>query len=507
MNHNHRQSQLASVSLLALTMGLTPLTCWSFNSGSTGSDGPFAPIVDTTLDLPIDGVLNFTTVTIPTGITVTFNKNVANTPVTLLASGDVTIDGTIDVSGGNSTAVGAAGDGNPGDDGLYGIGGPGGFNGGRGGMPTNIIGAAGLGPGAGNQSRGVNTAGTAAGTGCGGSGAGYLSVGQSSQSVAIDGKSNADSNSVCDSDNDQALGGKAYGAETLLPLVGGSGGGGAGAGRAFAGSGGGGGGGAILIASSGTVTINGKIKANGGTSGSAAGSLAGGTGGGGSGGAVRIIATTIAGDGDITALGGSAGTYALNDGSSQGGSGSDGRIRLEADLYKRTMPTLPAFSFATPQDMFVAGLPSLRISSVAGVIAPVSPTGNADIILPQSTPNPVIIELATTGVPIGNTVELTVTPASGPSVSVTSAAITGSKDAGLTSVSVNLPDGPSVLSAAVSFSVSVAMDKQSDLSRFTQGDPVKRIHLNANTSTGSLTTLVTETGREYSWPANPLTID
>lgn len=501
MSYNHRQSQSLLVVLVALIVGvgLTPLA-WSFDSGSTGSDGAFAPLSDTTLDLPPDGVLNFTTVTIPVGITITFNKNGANTPVTLLASGNVIIDGAIDVSGFNSTAVGAADDGNTGDDGLHGIGGPGGLNGGRGGMPGNIIGAAGLGPGAGNQARGANTIGSNAGTGCGGGGAGYLNVGGSSQVISND----VDRDSFCDSDNDQALGGKVYGIETLSPLIGGSGGGGGSAGNAFAGSGGGGGGGAILIASSDTVTINGEINANGGNSGSAAGSLAGGTGGGGAGGAIRIIATTISGNGSIAALGGGAGTHMPNDGRSQGGAGSDGRIRLEAETYKRTAPTLPNFSFAAPQDVFVPGLPSLRISSVAGITAPLFPTGDADIILPQSTPNPVVIEFATKEVPLGNTVELILTPVSGPRVSVVSTAITGAQSTGVASVSVDLPDGPSVLSAEVSFTVPVAMEKQSDLSRFTQGEPVKHIRLSANPSKGSFTTLVTVTGKEYTWPSSAL---
>ena len=500
MNDKHRQYSVLSVTLATLIMGLMPTVAWSFDSGSTGEDGDFSPSVDTTLDLPPDGVFNFTTVTIPAGITVTFNNNTVNTPVTLLASGDVTIDGAIDVSGGNSTPVGAAGDGNPGDDGVYGIGGPGGFDGGRGGTPGNMIGATGLGPGAGNPSRGVNTIGDTAGTGCGGGGAGYIATGKASETTTDTNK--------CDSDNEQASGGKIYGTETLLPLIGGSGGGGGSAGSAFAGSGGGGGGGAILIASSGTVTINGKINANGGNSGDAAGSLTGGTGGGGSGGAIRIIATTLAGNGAITAIGGSAGSYTPNDSNSQGGAGSDGRIRLEAETYQRTASTSPAFTFEKqPQDIFVTDLPSLRISSVAGISAPALPTGNADIILPESTPNPVVIEFATTGVPIGNTIQLTVTPSSGPAVSATSAAITGTKSDGVTSVSVDLPDGPSILLAEVSFAAPVAMDKQSDLSRFTQGEPVKRIRLNTNSSTGPLTTLITASGKEYIWSGSVLMIN
>ena len=70
----------------------------SFSSGSTGADGAFSPTVDTTLTLPPNGVFNFTTVMIPAGVTVRFTRNVPNTPVTLLASGNVGIAGTIDLS-------------------------------------------------------------------------------------------------------------------------------------------------------------------------------------------------------------------------------------------------------------------------------------------------------------------------------------------------------------------------------------------------------------------------
>jgi len=53
------------------------------------------------VQLPESGVFNFTTVNIPAGVTITFRRNSRNTPVTILASGNVTIAGTIDVSGGS----------------------------------------------------------------------------------------------------------------------------------------------------------------------------------------------------------------------------------------------------------------------------------------------------------------------------------------------------------------------------------------------------------------------
>src|SRR2546428_7259814 len=117
-------------------------------SGSTGADGAVSPSTNLTLTLPATGVFNFTTVNIPGGVILRFTRNAANTPVTILAQGDVIIAGTMDVSGSaggagslTGTLLGPNG----------GAGGPGGFDGGTGAnrvIPTT--GGAGLGPGGGS---------------------------------------------------------------------------------------------------------------------------------------------------------------------------------------------------------------------------------------------------------------------------------------------------------------------------------------------------------------------
>src|SRR5206468_1721063 len=98
------KANLVTLSIAALTAATVleagSAVAQSFNSGSTGADGAFNPTTDSTLTLPPAGVLNFTTINIPSGVTVKFIPNVANTPVTPLPSGNVTIAGTIDVSGG-----------------------------------------------------------------------------------------------------------------------------------------------------------------------------------------------------------------------------------------------------------------------------------------------------------------------------------------------------------------------------------------------------------------------
>lgn len=478
----------------ALSLAGLTLPAFAYDSGSTGVDGAFSPTVNTELQIPESGVFNFTTVNIPTGVTVTFKKNTTNTPVVILASGSVTVAGAINLNATNSTHVGASGDGNLGDDGLPGIGGPGGYDGGRGGAANKGDGGAGLGPGGGEggkyyfYSNNYNYY-------LGGGGGGYSVAGANQPNYSSGGGWAV------------GAGGKAYGSSQLLPLLGGSGGGGGAGALSFTGSGGGGGGGAILIASSGTVNVTGSITAYGGKSGSSSGSGCGARGGYGSGGAVRIVATAISGNGAIaaTALNNTSPYYYENPSCTasyeqpqRGGEGATGRIRLEAETFSRTAVSDPAHSFGSPSSAFVAGLPTLRITSVAGVAAPVSPTGNADITLPTTTPNPVTVAFATTGVPVGNTVTLRVTPAYGTAITVVSPAVTGTSTAGTASVSVTLPTGPSVLSASTTYTIVTAMGEA--LSIYAQGETVEKVRLSATMNGPTLVTLITASGKEYGAP-------
>lgn len=447
-----------------------------FDSGSSGEDGAFTPTVDTELELPEDGIFHFTNVVIPDGVTVRFD---GVGPVTMLASGDVEVAGTIDLSGSWSPPVGAAGDGNVGDDGLPGLAGPGGFDGGRGGEPaenrSDRPGGAGIGPGGGGGGVFSNSRKR---SGAGGS---YASTGSSSIGVTP---------------------GETYGSEVLLPLIGGSGGGGGVGGPAFHGSGGGGGGGAILIAASGTANITGAILAVGGSSGDVAGSGIGAAGGGGSGGAIRIVANRISGNGTLQATGGIPGS-SVDSGTTnptRSGNGGNGRIRLEAHVFERTSATAPDFSFGEPSVVFVPGLPGLRIDSVAGISAPALPTGRADIVLPEDTADTVPVVVTTRGVPVGNTVRLTVTPASGEPVTVVTPALTGSTEAASAEVSIMLPDGPSTLLAETTYTI--VQEDEDAYGALTGGEPVARVRLRSGTDQATQLTLITVSGREVPVPGH-----
>ncbi|MBN9693482.1 MAG: hypothetical protein J0M24_24820 [Verrucomicrobia bacterium] len=232
-------SWIAVVALLGV--GGWGASAQAFDSGSNGSYGAITVPnnTTTTLELPPDGILHCTTVTLGNNSTLQFTPNALNTPVFILAQGDVAVgfNSSITVSG--ASASGAIG----------GKGGPGGFDGGMGGFgpsaPANR-GGDGYGPG-----RGIN----------------------------VEGKRFAAHANVEDSNTN------VYGNALVMPLIGGSGGAGS---NGNPGQGGGGGGGALLIASSTSIVLNGSIFASPGVGV-----------GYGSGGSVRLIAPTGGGSGGI----------------------------------------------------------------------------------------------------------------------------------------------------------------------------------------------------------------
>lgn len=368
-----------------------------------------------TLPLPADGILVFDSMNIKPrpsdqgALTVDFQRNAANSPVTLLVRGNVTINDdtntVISISGASGQQVGGS------DFNRGGLGGPGGFRGGDGAyqlVNLSSIGGAGFGPlgGGGGTGSPITTAG----------------------------------------------GGQFLGALGLLPLVGGSGGGGGGSGNATLGSNGGsggGGGGAILIAANGTVTMNGQITARGGEPAGPNGNSNSTWGGGGSGGAVRIVANAITGTGSISAIGGSG----------QGGSQpppGPGMIRLEA--FQTTLSANNTNPVATralaPGPIVNPFTPQVSITAVAGQPippAPQGPFGGVDVTLPGG--NITNIDLATTSVPTGTAVQVSAKPRFGALPTIATIPLINCDGSGacLASVAMNLAAGNYVIEARATF--------------------------------------------------------
>ena len=301
-----------------------------------------------------------------------------NAAVTWLATGNVTIAGTLDLSGAagpslntNSAAQFAANLGLPEP-------GPGGYTGGLG-ARGSVGPQSGAGPGGGPP-------GVVNGTWpCYGGSASYINPGYQQYSQAI---------------------GPTYGSYLLVPLYGGSGGGGGWGGTAAAVGGiGGAGGGALRIASNTQITVTGTINASGGTWGSVTGSTAGCTGGPGAGGAIHLVAPAIAGNGSLN-------------------------VNSGADVYYNNIATTGIVRFSMNTNTFTGtvtggavvgalylppansslGAPSLVISSINGVPVPAQASGQ--VLSPDVTINAtsaVTVSVAARNIPVGTIVSLRIT--------------------------------------------------------------------------------------------------
>lgn len=445
--------------LLMLVFAATPVRA-QFSSGSTGADGAFNPTSDVTVTLPPSGVLNYTTVNIPAGVRVRFTRNALNTPITILAQGNVTISGDIVISGDDRNGR------------LGGLGGPGGFRGGNGGTFIDAPhGTPGDGPGGGFG--GSST--TATGLG-GGGGGGFLTNG------SVGGSSNGGTG---------GQGGPRYGTKTLLPLIGGSGGGGSGvnSGSQNIGFGAGGGGGALLIASSTSITFGTgtslrptAIYADGGNAQNFT------MGGSGSGGAIRLVANTISGSPQLCVRPG---------GAWDGGVGASGIIRAEAFNLSglAAQCSTSSITFGQPNPVTLANTPTLRIASVGGVAAPANPLGSSnappDVIVPTSVPNPVQVVINATNLPSGTTIQVKLTPETGDPTTV-AGTLTGSTSSSTTTVNVTLPSGGiSVLRATVTLDVLVALGRPT----FIDGEKVSTVEVASTFGGASEVVYVTSSGR------------
>jgi hypothetical protein len=213
----------AALSSTFLILSLEGALAQTFSSGSTGADGalnitaPGITVFDPAkYSARTNNIYNFTTITIAIGSTLKISGGLLGGPVYFLATGDVNLNGPIDVSGEAGTTARDLGEREPS------IPGPGGYPGGLGGTAQSAA-TAGGGPGGGAPA-------TLPGTG--------------------------------------GLSGVYTGTRYLVPLVGGSGGGGAlkTACDAPGAASGGAGGGAILVASSTSITVQdtGGVKAAGG---------------------------------------------------------------------------------------------------------------------------------------------------------------------------------------------------------------------------------------------------
>jgi len=381
------------VILLCAALLVPSIASAQFATGSTGADGAFNPPAGTdTIKLSLAGtgpgtgtydaahwaiVFNYTTINIPANTTIVFTNHPSNAPVIWLATGNVTIDGTVNLTGSPSVTY---------TNGLFAQPGPGGFEGGRATLDPNASPPSnGFGPG------GAPFSATYPG------GGGYGTAGTT-------GSPNP--------------GGGTYGDDRILPLIGGSGGGGFPSQFYY---GGGAGGGAILIASPTSITISGAVSANGGQ---------GYTGyGHGSGGAIRLRAPSISGNGLLRAYSGAG----------AGDGNGLGRLRVEAtSLSLVDVGIPPIVATTTPNPIFPASnAPTLRAVSIGGTPIPTDPAAGIQTIDASiANAGAVTLQIEATNIAPGTTVQVMAQPDGGPTQFLTTPGLSGSLALSTTSVSI-----------------------------------------------------------------------
>lgn len=464
----------------------TPTSHAQVNSGSDGHDGALSPTSSLAIDMADhpDGIYQYTSVNIPSGVTVSFIPNAGNKSVVWLVQGDCVIAGTVSASGAGAGAnvSGAKG-------------GPGGYGGGNGALNSTSLPGEGHGPGGG-------TVGTDP-TYLGGNG-----------SFATLGDCTAAPQPL------QFPPGPVYGNVFSVPLVGGSGGSGHD-------NGGGGGGGAMLIASSSTITISGTVTAQGGGGSYTLfypgyGGYTYGNAGAGSGGAIRLIANTVTGSGSIDAGGGSAlyetySNYPFGAGYRYNSAGK-GRIRIDTFADSFNGPTTGLVTRGFQPIILPVGTQNvqLAVQSIGGVAVVANPSGvlvNPDVIVPGQQSNPVPIVVKCTNVSLNSEITVVVQPANGAAVQAVGLNNVGTAAASTAIISVNLPRGGGIIYAKCVSGVAGSTSSSSNSTKAktlsyaetgltATGERFKAVEVTAPAGGKQQTTYVTPLGKRYPVPSN-----
>lgn len=413
---NARTVRFAVLALFTAVLAPVPSRA-DINVGSNGLDGEFNPSANVEIDLrlactapwdasprpasppnspsciPGNGVydaekwavvFHYTSVNIPSGVTVTFRNHLANPPVIWLVSGSVTITGAVYLDGVGSAPIG-----------VPAKGGPGGFEGGVQHSGSSAPHSAGRGPGGGSAPPGDFGAG-----GYGTLGAGNITT--------------------------------TYGNPQVLPLIGGSGG----AGYTY-GSGGGGGG--ILVASNTTIHIGGLLSTHGGAA-CAAGS--------GSGGAIRLLANRVEGSGTLDARGGGVqggcGGAAGGDGRIRVEASSPEQIQLVQSGYPPYTSGSPGPVFPGPT---VPTVRVLDIATIPVPADPRASYPSPDTTITSAGPAAVRLEATSVPVDGSWIVAVRVVPVVGPDFTVNATLQSGTLAQSAWTAQITFPGGASAVQA------------------------------------------------------------
>ena len=350
-------------------LALDGQTTYLRNQSGWSTPPLLGPIATFDMSNRANGIYNYSTITVPSGVQVNFIPNNANTPVHWLAQEDVLIEGILNLNGEDGRFSSELND-QP-------FGGPGGGRGGRGGVrfdiSGNYAGSPGEGPGGGPAGLTAKQ--------CGG----YASFAHKQvESCSSRGWATRLNTS-----------GEPYGNSLLRPLQGGSGGGGSASSENLNGASGGGGGGAILIATDKIITLTGGVFANGGDREQYGQEVW--FSGRGSGGAIRLVASRIEGDGVLEAK-------------------RMGRIRTEAFYLSQAISRDTSGGIKNGTSLPLAEgriieqpAEPIQILTVDGVPVASPPAGDlnsVDVVFESESE--IIVELLAPGIPSENTITLTI---------------------------------------------------------------------------------------------------
>jgi hypothetical protein len=184
-----------------------------------------------------------------------------------------------------------------------------------------------------------------------------------------------------------------------------------------------------------------------------------------------------------------------------------GRVRLEAHTFDGAVGGNPDYSYGAPGSVFQASAPTLRIASIAGVSAPVQPTGSyqtPDVTLPTTTTNPVTIGLEAANIPVGTVIAVTVTPQWGAATTANSSPLSGTQAASTATANATLPTtDPAILTATATFTLVASADFPRPLYA---GEEVTHVRVAASYGGPSRVTYLTASGKEVApekvawWP-------
>lgn len=118
--------------------------------------------------------------------------------------------------------------------------------------------------------------------------------------------------------------------------------------------------------------------------------------------------------------------------------------------------------------------------------------------LPNTVTNPVTVNLAASGIPVGTVVNVILNQPYGPNIKANSSPLAGTLQSSTATASINIPPGATVLMASTTYTLTLAMGEA--LSVYAQGERVEKVRLTAAMGGQPQATLITVSGKEFDVP-------